>query len=150
METEKFYLGDKAVAVGLKVKYNWYQIGGADFLYAFFSTIAYNLENREWGSRFPAIMDDLYQDKVDYCNIDAAEKELLAIKEELKEFPASKIVWDIDDMSKLPPWGTNISSDIKNLSNYFLTSDGENVFDTFFRAIDKAKLLKANLEIKEL
>lgn len=138
------------MAIGLKVKYNWYQIGRADFLYAFFSTIAYNLEKKNWGSRFPAIMDDLYQGKVDYCNIDVAKKELLEIKDELKGIPANKVVWDIDDMSKSPPWGTNISSDIKNLSNYFFASDGEDIFEIFFKAIDAAKSLKANLEIKEV
>ena len=95
-------------------------------------------------------MDDLYQGKVDYCNIDVAEKELLEIKDELKGIPANKVVWDIDDMSKSPPWGTNISSDIKNLSNYFFASDGEDIFEIFFKAIDAAKSLKANLEIKEV
>ena len=31
--------------VGFKVKFYWYQIGSGDFLHAFFSTVAYNLEN---------------------------------------------------------------------------------------------------------
>ena len=39
--------------VGFKVKFYWYQIGSGDFLHAFFSTVAYNLENMKWGSRFP-------------------------------------------------------------------------------------------------
>lgn len=47
--------------VGFKVKFYWYQIGSGDFLHAFFSTVAYNLENMKWGSRFPVIMKELYQ-----------------------------------------------------------------------------------------
>ena len=39
--------------VGFKVKFYWYQIGSGDFLHAFFSTVAYNLENMKWGSRGP-------------------------------------------------------------------------------------------------
>lgn len=44
------------MAVGLKVKFYWYQIGTGDFLHSFFSTIAYNLENSKWGSKYPFIM----------------------------------------------------------------------------------------------
>ena len=47
--------------VGFKVKYYWYQIGSGDFLFSFFSTVAYNLENQKWGSKFPVIMNELYQ-----------------------------------------------------------------------------------------
>jgi hypothetical protein len=35
--------------------------GGEDFwLHSFFSTIAYQLEPEGWGSRFPALMNELY------------------------------------------------------------------------------------------
>ena len=87
--------------VGFKIKYYWYQIGTGDFLYAFFSTISTNLENRIWGSRFPIIMNQLYQGKIDNANILKALEELQIIKEELKHFSPEKIVWDIDDLSKL-------------------------------------------------
>lgn len=40
----------------------------------------------------------------------------------------SKVIWDIDDMTKMPPWGKNISKDITDLSNYFVTSDGKDFF----------------------
>ena len=53
------------MAVGFKVKFYWYQIGDSDFLHSFFSTVAYNLENGNWGSRFPVIMNELYQGKLE-------------------------------------------------------------------------------------
>ena len=40
------------MAVGFKVGFFWYQIGSGDFLHCFFSTVAVNLENGNWGSRF--------------------------------------------------------------------------------------------------
>lgn len=46
--------------VGFKVKYYWFQIGSEDFLFSFFSTVAYNLENKKWGTKFPVIMNELY------------------------------------------------------------------------------------------
>ena len=53
------------MAVGFKVGFFWYQIGSGDFLHCFFSTVAVNLENGSWGSRFPLIMNKLYQGSLD-------------------------------------------------------------------------------------
>ena len=50
--------------VGFKVGCIWYEIGAASFLHSFFSTVAYNLEGGNWGTRFPVIMNELYQGKL--------------------------------------------------------------------------------------
>ena len=92
------------MAVGFKVEFFWYQIGTGDFLHSFFSTIAYNLENKNWGSRFPVIMNELYQGKMSAENVDKAITELEIIKKELKKYPPQKAIWDIDDLSKQSPW----------------------------------------------
>lgn len=34
-------------------------------------------------------------------------------------------MWDLDDPSKQPPWGKNISREITDLSNYFITNEGK-------------------------
>lgn len=138
------------MAVGLKVKFNWYQIGESELLYPFFSTIAYNLENNIWGSKFPTIMIDLYQGKVDVDKLQFVEQELQTIRNELSLLPVNKLIWNIDDLSKMPPWETNISKDIRNLSDYYVTSDGNNLLDVLFKAINKAKELKSYLEISSI
>ncbi len=84
----------ESIMVGFKVKYYWYQIGSGDFLFSFFSTVAYHLENQKWGR--------------------------------------------------------NISSDITNLSNYFVTSDGEDFITIFNRALEKAEELSSRLEITNI
>ena len=104
------------MAVGFKVKFYWYQIGDSDFLHSFFSTVAYNLENGNWGSRFPVIMNELYQGKLECDNTDKALEELSIIRKELQKFSPEKVVWDIEDLSKQPPWGNDISEDITDLS----------------------------------
>lgn len=104
------------MSVGFKVKFYWYQIGNGDFLHSFFSTVAYNLENKDWGSRLPIIMNKLYQGKVNRKDIAKAIEELNIIKGELQALSPNKVVWDIDNLSKQPPWGSNISKDITNLS----------------------------------
>ena len=136
------------MAVGFKVMFFWYQIGTGDFLHSFFSTVAYNLENGRWGSRFPVIMNELYQGKLARENTDKALEELRIIRKELQKFSPEKVVWDIEDLSKQPPWGKNISKDITNLSNYFVTSSGDDFLTVFSRALEQAKEVNAAIEIK--
>lgn len=138
------------MAVGFKVKFYWYQVGHGDFLHSFFSTVAYNLEDKKWGKRFPIIMNQLYQGKINQEDIDKAIEELSIIKKELQAFTPDKVVWDIDNMLKQPPWGSNISKDITDLSNYFVTSDGEDFISVFFHALEKAKEANSDIEIKSV
>ena len=136
--------------VGFKVKYYWYQIGSGDFLFSFFSTVAYHLEDQKWVSKFPVIMDGLYQGELWSTQIPAAKHELEQIKKGLEKLPPDQIIWDIEELSAQPPWGTDISSDITNLGNYFVTSDGEDFITVFSRALEKAEELNLGLEIKSI
>ena len=133
--------------VGFKVKYYWYQIGSGDFLFSFFSTVAYNLENQKWGSKFPVIMNELYQGELSSNHISEAINELEQIKQGLAKLSLDKVIWDIENLSAQPPWGTDISSDITNLSNYFVTSDGEDFITIFSHALEKAEDLNYGLKI---
>ena len=49
------------------------------------------------------------------------------------------VVWDIDDLSKQPPWKDNILGDITDLSDYFVTSGGEDFITLFFRVLKKVE-----------
>ncbi len=135
------------MAVGLKVKFYWYQIGTGDFLHSFFSTIAYNLENSKWGSKYPFIMKELYRGELKEEHLKNAKYELEIITKELKKISVDKAIWDIDDLSKSMPWGDDIGSDITDLSNYFVTSEGEDLITIITHAIDKAIELKTDINI---
>ena len=142
--------GERVMAVGFTVDFFYYSIGSADFLHSFFSTVAVNLEGGKWGSRFPVLMNELYQGKLPVEKADIASEELNTIREELKKFSPDKVVWDIDDLSKQPPWGKNISKDITDLSNYFVTSDGEDFISIIFKALNDSKEMNAPVEIMSL
>ena len=135
------------MAVGFSVNFYWYQVGNGEFLNSFFSTIAYNLENGKWGSKFPIIMNELYQGEIKCDNLDLAIKELNEITISLQKLPPQKVIWDIEDLSKQPPWGNNISEEITDLSNYFVTSEGEDLITLFRHALEKARELKTSLKI---
>ena len=136
------------MAVGFKVKFYWYQIGHGDLLHQFFSSVAYHLENGDWGSRFPVIMNELYQGKIKREDMDNAIEELNVIRKELQAFSPDKVIWDIEDLSKQPPWGSDISKDITDLSNYFVTSDGNDFLSVFLHALEKAKEIDSEIEIE--
>ncbi len=132
------------------VKYYIYTIGTADFLHAFFSTVCGRLENEKWGSRFPHLMNELYQGVLPVKHLAAGTEELSQIKQELAQFAPDQVIWDIDDRSLTPPWGDNISDDITDLSNYFVTSEGEDFLSVFAAALDKAQQRNASLKIQTI
>ena len=70
--------------------------------------------------------------------------------EELKNFPPSDVIWDAEDLSLTPPWGNNISSDITDLSNYFVTSDGRDLISVLSEAMNEAKEMQCDIEIDNL
>lgn len=132
------------------VKYYIYTIGTADFLHAFFSTVCGRLENEKWGSRFPHLMNELYQGVLPVKHLAAGTEELSQIKQELAQFAPDQVIWDIDDRSLTPPWGDNISDDITDLSNYFVTIEGEDFLSVFAAALDKAQQRNASLKIQTI
>ena len=138
------------MAVGLSVSFFWYQVGSGDFLHSFFSTIAYNLEDNNWGSKYPVIMNQLYQGEIDCEELDKALVELEDIYQCLKSFSVEKVVWDIEDLTRCPPWGNNISKDITDLSNYFVTSEGEDLIKIFRHALEKAKEMNTGIKIENI
>ena len=138
------------MTVGLNVDFLWYPLGDEDFVHCFFSTICHNLENLEWGSRFPCLMNGLYQGKLSYANADMARQELLVARKELEAFAPSKVVWDIEDLSKQPPWGDNISPDITSLSNYFVTSNGDDLFSVMIEVFDTSQAERQDILLKRI
>ena len=138
------------MSVGLTVDLYWYQIGSGDFFHAFFSTIAHNLESGNWGSRFPVFMNEFYSGTLKIDRVDKAIAELKIIAYELKAFSPDKVVWDIEDLSKQPPWGNNISPDITDLSNYFVTSDGDDLITIIMHAFEKGIEIEQDVCISNL
>lgn len=117
--------------VGLKVGPIFYKIGTGDFLHSCFSSIAYNLEDNNWGEKFPFIMKELYTKELSVEDIPEAVKEINLIREMFKEYAPNCVIWDIENLEKRPPWGDDIADRITSLSNYFYTSDGEDYLKLF-------------------
>lgn len=138
------------MAVGFRIDFLWYQVGHGDFLHSFFSTICYHLEGGHWGAKYPYLMNKMYQGNLAWEDVKFAREELTCIRNDLSKLAPSKVVWDIDDLAKRPPWGDNISNDITDLSNYFVTSDGRDLISVIFKVFDEAEAEKHKIEIVSL
>lgn len=126
------------MSVGVKVGRIIDEIGTSDFFHAFFSTVSSNLESKGWASRFPVLLGKLYQGNLDASLAKSAISELHQIQNELAAFKPEKVVWDIENPNKQPPWGNNISAEITSLANYFVTSTGRDLISTLIEALEDA------------
>lgn len=133
--------------VGLKLGSITDEIGGQDFFHAFFSTISYRLEKDGLGSRFPCLLKKLYQGKLEHDDARQALEELHVIVCELRHFSPDKVVWDAEKLSATPPWGNNISKDITDLSNYFVTSTGRNLIAVLTECFEELRDRGGTLDI---
>ena len=95
-------------------------------------------------------MNELYQGVLPVKHLAAGTEELSQIKQELAQFAPNQVIWDIDDRSLTPPWGDNISDDITDLSNYFVTIEGEDFLSVFAAVLDKAQQRNASLKIQTI
>ena len=138
------------MAVGFKVGYYWFQVGTSDFLHSFFSTICIRLEHGKWGRVYPKLMGELYQGCLKNQDLNEGLEELRKVRKELKNFSPSDVIWDAEDLSLTPPWENNISSDITDLSNYFVTSDGRDLISVLSEAMNEAKEMQCDIEIDNL
>lgn len=138
------------MAVGFKVGYYWFQVGTSDFLHSFFSTIYIRLEHGKWGRVYPKLMGELYQGCLKNQDLNEGLEELRKVRKELRNFSPSDVIWDAEDLSLTPPWGNNISSDITDLSNYFVTSDGRDLISVLSEAMNEAKEMQCDIEIDNL
>jgi 2,3-bisphosphoglycerate-dependent phosphoglycerate mutase len=136
--------------VGLKTGFYWYEIGNWKFLYSFFSTISFRLENKVWGKKYPIIMNEFYRGKLGIDSLKLALAEIANIQVQLSQFKPQDVVWNIDKLSEQPPWGNEISQEITDLSNYFVTCNGEDLIEVIREAMEKAVEINEELLIIEL
>ena len=103
------------------------QVGPSAILHGLFSTISHNLEPEGWGSRFPVVMNDLYQGRVDAPQMSSALSELRVIASELQDVPVAQVVWDIDNPTAPPSPHYTLGASATNAADYFVTVTGRNL-----------------------
>jgi len=136
--------------VGFLVGDTFYQIGSNELLHAFLSTISVNFEPDGWGSKYPLITNQLYQGFIDADDIEKAGEEFSKIYSDLLNLSIDKLVWDIDDLSARPPFDPKLdkSGRYKTLEDFFITTDGNSLFEVMASALEDAYENGCDLEIE--
>jgi hypothetical protein len=123
------------MAIGFRIGNQYWEAGSPNLLHAFFSTISSHLEPEGWGTRLPVMMNQLYAGALPASAAAEVRRELAQAREALRRLPPSAVVWDIENPEACPPWGDDISPHITDLSNYFVTSDGRDLFEVLDEAV---------------
>jgi len=123
------------------------EIGSPDLVHAFFSTISYHLEPGGWGTKYPVLLKELYHTSLPAKKATSALQEVREVREKLKAYAPEQVIWDIENLKARPPWGSDISKDIKDLSEYFLTNAGQNFFDVI---IENLEFLQGTNEVMSI
>jgi 2,3-bisphosphoglycerate-dependent phosphoglycerate mutase len=132
--------------VDLYVQNTMWTVGEDDFLHSFFSTIAYQVEKEGWGSRFPALVGELYRGRMPAERVPEARRELETIRRELSELPPEARVYDYDEPNRETPWP--VPPGAGSLADCFLTATGKNMLDVLARALDVGEETGAPVEIR--
>lgn len=121
--------------LGLHVADVTWRVGSPDLLHAFFSTITVRLEPLGWGTRFPALMHDLYAGELPAHRVETAFSELLLARRELALLPATRVVADADAPYATSPWSEAVAGGAPDASRCFYTDDGKDLFDVLLAAL---------------
>ena len=121
------------------ISHDWIEFGYSESLYAWFSNIAYHLEDGKWGSRYPIVMNKFYYDEengVPYEDIDKFQKEIEQIEEKFKTIPSNKAIWSFEDkIYSLPKNMPNVNYDAKYLNELFIANGGSNIYTFSYKVI---------------
>lgn len=131
----------------LEVDFKWFSMGAAGVFVSFFSTICGRLENGKWGSKYPYLMNKLYNGELPLEDVKYAREELLEVQEAMKTMPISLAIWDIDNPEERHPWADEVGID--NLYDFFATDDHKRMISVMFEAFDWAEDLKQNVKARE-
>jgi hypothetical protein len=123
------------MALGLAVGDDTWSVGSPDLLHAFFSTVSVRLEPGGWGTRFPALLNELYDGALPVTSVETALSELLLARRELGLLPASHVVWDADARHVPAPRSGSHVAGAPSLARSFVTDEGRDLFDVLLTAL---------------
>ena len=123
------------------------EIGPGALFHSLFSTIAVRLEQHAWGSRFPVVMNKLYEGKIESKDAEAAFAEISRIREGLAGLAPGQVIWDADDLSKVPPYGKHIGTHVRSCADYWMTTTGRNLVDEIIDNLESLREFGGTLEV---
>jgi 2,3-bisphosphoglycerate-dependent phosphoglycerate mutase len=108
----------------LTVGGNSRELGPEQVIQAMFTTVSCRLEPQGRGTRFPAVMDDLYSGYLTPGRAPDALRELQEIEDALRKIPVSDVVWSLADLRRGDDANEAVKHHAANAFEYFVDIDG--------------------------
>lgn len=74
-------------------------------------------------------------------------RELNLIRDGLSQIKPSDVVYDMNDLGKLPPWGNNVSDIVTSCANLFTTADGKELLPELVSLLSYAEYSGTNVMV---
>jgi len=132
------------MTIAIKVYGSNVILGKWQFLEAFFSTICYRLEDNNWGTVYPIIMNEFSNGVLSAKNVEEGYKEIKDIEAKMEDMKATDLIMDVGDL-KIEHKIENIN-EIKCLKDCFVTIYGQSIFAIFDEYMKFA--IDENVEVK--
>lgn len=123
-----------------------FNLGTDETVQGFFTSIAYHLENKKWGSVYPIIMNKFYSGKLEQKDINNAIKEIKEIKQRLSEIDFSQMVFSMESV----PEKKYLKEEEKitiSLDDIFINNNREKMTDMILTVLESVKESKIPLYI---
>ena len=134
--------------VGFYVQSTMWIVGPDFVLHSLFSTIASQVEPAGWGSRFPALMQELYAGRLPHERVHQARAELRQIREELDRLRPEARVYAYEDPTLLTPWA--VPPGATSLADCFVSSHGRSVLGLLDEALEMSAEVGGEVEVRPL
>jgi 2,3-bisphosphoglycerate-dependent phosphoglycerate mutase len=122
------------------------ELGPERVIEAMFTTVSCRLEPHGRGTRFPAVMDDLYSGYLTPARAPAALHELQLIEDGLRKIPVSDVVWSLMDLRRGDDANEAVNHHAGNAFEYFVDVDGRPLMSRLADAVQEclttAKVLR--------
>jgi 2,3-bisphosphoglycerate-dependent phosphoglycerate mutase len=101
------------------------ELGPERVVEAMFTTVSCRLEANGRGTRFPAVMEDLYSGYLKPGRALDALRELDEIESALRKIPVSDVVWSLADLRRGDDAKEVVNHQAANVFEYFVDVDGQ-------------------------
>ena len=110
------------------------ELGPVHIVNALGATISYRLEPEADPRRFPAVLNGLFNGRLEPGAAGAAVAELETIARELAQLPAERAVWSVRDLRRQDDTGEPVNHSARHLGEYFLAANGRPLLEVLLEA----------------
>ena len=125
----------RALALGSSSR----DLGPDHVVEALFTTIGCRLEPGGRGTRFPAVMDDLWSGYLKPDRAPQAQQELQEIEEALRKIPVSDVVWNLSSLRRGEDAAEPVNHRAGNVFEYFVDPEGRQLITRLRESVQECR-----------